>query len=142
MGLALDVKMEFLPGGNYVPHYGVPDPMTEPGRSHITSSFAQGVKRCIIPLRDETDGPAEYRVSLCFPLPAASKASVDIKLQGNVVAKGVESTGLAEFAGIRVDRNLEVELVSQAGDAPVLSGLEVLCADKPSATEARQVTRR
>lgn len=150
MGLALDVKVEFLPGGKYVSHSGAPERMTEPNECYVASSFAQGVKRCVVPLRGETDGPAEYTVRLYFPppaSPAADKMSLDITLQGNVVAKAANPTqserGTSramslEFTGIHVDRNLEIEFAGSGGSVPVLSGMEVLCTQ----TKARQVAAR
>jgi outer membrane protein assembly factor BamB len=147
MGLALDVKVEFLPGGKYVSHSGVPERMTVPDRACVTSSFAQGLKQCVIPLRGEKDGPAEYAVRLYFPPPASGKTILDIKLQGNVVAQGIDPTRPAEgtdpvmpleFTGVRVDRNLEIELNGSDATVPVLSGLEVLCTE----TKIGQMARR
>jgi hypothetical protein len=124
--------------------------MTVPDRACVTSSFAQGFKQCVIPLRGEKDGPAEYTVRLYFPPPtepASGKMTLDIKLQGNVVAQGIkpaqrvegtDPVAPLEFTGIRVDRNLEIELNGSDTAMPVMSGLEVLC----TGTKIGQMARR
>ena len=117
---------------------------------------AGGLKRCVLPLRGEADGSAEYTVWLYFP-PSddseAHKTTFDIKLQGNVVAKAFDpakttADAPVEFTGIGVEHNLEVELAYADGttppaeQAPVLSGIEVLCTDKPKKADAKQVALR
>jgi len=150
MGLALDLNVEFLPGGKYVAHSGAPEPMTGPDQLHVASSFALGVKRCVVPLRGDADGPGEYTVRLYFPPPAAGKTTLDVKLQGSIVAKAVDPAQSAEgaqamsleFTSIRVDRNLELELIGSGGLVPALSGLEVLCTDTTTETKTKQIARR
>jgi len=46
-----------------------------------------------------------------------------------------------EFTGIRVDRNLEIELIGSGGPGPVLSGVEVLCTNMKPETKAGQMAR-
>jgi len=142
MGLSLDVKVEFLPGGKYISHGSA----SEVDKIHVTSSFAQGVKRCVIPLRGEADGPGEYVVRLYLSAPAepvAGKIAFDVKLQGNIVAKAgdparSDQSAPLEFTGIRVDRNLEIELIGSDGLAPALSGVEVLCTQMKMGQIARR----
>ena len=146
MGFSFDLKVEFLPGGKYVSHGGAPERMAQPDQIHVASSFAQGVKRCVVPLRADADGPGEYTVRLYFPTPAesaAGKMTFDIKLQGNIVAKAGDparsnQAAPLEFTGIRVDRNLEIELIGSGGPAPALSGVEVLSTEMKIGQMARR----
>jgi hypothetical protein len=145
MGLALDMQVEFETGGGYLDHETEARTIAGTDPRQIDASYARGLKRCILPLRGDTDGPAEYIIRLHFPLPEdlpANQTGFDIKLQGTTVTKGFDPKQAAEgphrsasleFPGIRVDRNLEIELVCRddAGEpAPVLSGLEVLCTNE------------
>ena len=147
MGFSFPVQVELLPGGEYVCCDGEAEAIARTDRPRPAASYAKGFKRCILPLRDDADGPAEYTVRLRFPLPEdreAKKISFDVKLQGNIVAKAFTPAQTAEdsqppacleFSGVHVDRNLEIELIC-SGDpasresAPVLSGAEVLCTSK------------
>ncbi|MBM4024516.1 MAG: hypothetical protein FJ280_03815 [Planctomycetes bacterium] len=193
MGFALDLKVEFFPGGTYVraaarksearstkletnSNDQNPKFETEPPPSAsvsvlgaldlgfvsdfeirasdlsslVGSSYAQGMKRCVLPLRGEADGPGEYTIRLYFPLAgstATNKAPFDIKLQGTVVARAFDPSQSAgtplEFPGIRVDRHLEIEFVrGNDGTAPGLSGFEVLgTGPAPRAGKVAQQTR-
>jgi len=94
-------------------------------------------------LGDE-DEPAEYAVRLYFAElenEQAGERVFDIKLQGRMVLGGLdvmkEAGGshravVREFRGVRISRNLEVELVprdemgSSMSRTPVLCGVEVL----------------
>jgi len=156
MGFALDLKVEFYPGGQYFGGGSAAEPVSSAEGPLVGGACARGLKRCVLPLRGEADGPAEYTVRLYFPPSDASgagKASFDIKLQGNVVAKAFNPAKTAagapaEFTGIRVDSNLEVELAYADGttppaeQAPVLSGIEVLCTDKSKKADTKQVALR
>ena len=147
MGFALDLKVEFFPGGEYVAHATAPQATVGP-ECPVRSSFAQGVKRCTLPLRGETDGPAEYTIRLYFPPvadSAANKATFDIKLQGNVVATAFDPAqssqgAFLELTGVRVDRNLEIEFVpADKATAPALSGLEAICESPGAGAKTKQV---
>jgi outer membrane protein assembly factor BamB len=134
MGFALDLKVEFFPGGEYVSHAALSP--TEVGLPcPVRSSSAQGIKRCTLPLRGDTDEPGEYTIRLYFPPVAHSgenKATFDIKLQGNIVVKafdpGQSPQGASlELTGIRVDRNLELEFIrADEKTMPALSGFETI----------------
>ncbi len=150
MGFTLDLKVEFFPGGEYVSHAALP-PTATGLPCPIRSSFAQGIKRGTLPLRGEADGPAEYTVRLYFPSAADSgteKATFDIKLQGNVVAKAFDPGQAAqgaslEFTGIRVDRNLELEFVrADEKVMPALGGFEAICTSPMTGTRIRQVAQQ
>ncbi|OHB66491.1 MAG: hypothetical protein A2Y77_03170 [Planctomycetes bacterium RBG_13_62_9] len=142
MGLSLDVKVEFSPGGQYVSNSSGLD------RPQVGTSFARDLKRCVIPLRSDVNEPGEYIVRLYFPVRSDAEmknARFDIKLQGNVVASAEDlprSTPL-EFTGIRVDRDLELEFL-RPNDAtvPALSGIEVLCTSPRTTATPAQVAQR
>jgi outer membrane protein assembly factor BamB len=150
MGFALDLKVEFFPGGEYVAHATPPQVAVGP-ECPVRSSFAQGLKRCTVPLRGDADEPGEYTVRLYFP-PAAnsgeSKATFDIKLQGNVVAKafdpGQSPQGASlELTGIRVDRNLELEFIrADEKIMPALGGFEAICTSPATGTSTKQVAQQ
>jgi outer membrane protein assembly factor BamB len=148
MGFALDLKVEFFPGGEYVSHarseYRLQaahdrvnaELQTLELECPVRSSFAQGIKRCTLPLRGDTDGPGEYTIRLYFPPVAnsgVSKATFDIRLQGNIVAKafdpGQAPQGASlELTGIRVDRNLELEFLRpDEKTMPALGGFDATC---------------
>ncbi len=135
MGFTLDLKVEFFAGGEYVSQASLP-PTATGLNCPVRSSFARGIKRCTLPLRGDADGPAEYTIRLYFPpVPESekSKATFDIRLQGNVVAKAFdpgqsEQGASLELTGIRVDRNLEIEFVrADEKVMPVLGGFEAIC---------------
>jgi len=162
MGFALDLKVEFFPGGEYISYaslppvgathasgsqtrndaFGVPSP--------VRSSFALGVKQCTVPLRGDAEGPAEYTIRLHFP-PAAdsgeNKATFDIQIQDNIVAKafdpGQSPQGASlELPGIRVDRNLEIEFIrADEKTMPALSGFEAICTGPAPEAKPKQVAR-
>ncbi len=154
MGFALDLKVEFFAGGEYVSHASLPPTEAAVGATHaspVRSSFAQGVKRCTLPLRGDADGPAEYTIRLYFP-PAANseenKATFDIKLQGNIVAKafdpGQAPQGASlELTGIRVDRNLEIEFIrADEKMMPALGGFEAICTSPATGAKIKQVAQQ
>ncbi len=150
MGFVLDLKVEFFPGGEYVSHASLP-PTATGLQCPVRSSFAQGLKRCTLPLRGELDGPAEYTIRLYFPSAADSrpdKATFDIKLQGNIVAKafdpGRSPEGASlELAGLRVDRNLELEFIrADEKTMPALGGFEAICTSPAAGTKTKQLAQQ
>jgi hypothetical protein len=129
MGFSPDLQVELLPGGQYLRNE---TESAVPAEQRIRTSYAKGMKRCILPLRGDTDGPAQYTVRLHFPAPEGGSATrpYGVKLQGNSVAEAVDPANTStplEFPGVRVDRDLEIELIGPGDAAPVLSGLEVIC---------------
>jgi outer membrane protein assembly factor BamB len=146
MGFSLDLKVEFFPGGKYVRRDNESQAAAPSDRPQVGPFFAQGIKRCTIPLRTDADGPGEYTVRLYFPASAASgtnKPTFDIKLQGDIVAKAFDPAQAArgtplEFTGVRVDRSLELEFIpADKATTPVLSGLEVLCTRPAMGTKTK-----
>jgi hypothetical protein len=96
-----------------------------------------------VPLLDERDGTAQYTVTLYFAdleNEQQGQRVFDIVLQGKVVVEGFDivkesggsrRTVAREFAPVRVERNLEIELIpkgeqaSSMSQAPILCGLQV-----------------
>ena len=148
MGLALDVQVEFSSGGGYAALNSESEPTGVPDRRWIQSSYAGGLQRCIVPLRSDGDGPGDYTVRLYFPPPADSEsghATFDVKLQSNTVAAGFDPAQAErddrgclslEFSGVRVEKNLDLELIRRgdagtpSGSAPALCGMEVFSAGR------------
>jgi len=144
MGFSFEVQTEFLDGGGYFHRSSEAEPVTGTDRPWIFASCGRGLKRCLLPLLGEEDEPAEYAVRLYFAdleNEQADKRIFDIELQGQLVEDGFDITKDAgdshqavvrEFKGIKVDRNLEIELVprnetlSSMSEAPILCGVEVV----------------
>jgi len=160
MGFSLDLQVEFASGGQYVCRSSESVSAAAVSRPWVLASYARGLKRCVLPLRGEADGAAEYTIRLHFPQLADQQSGLpvfDIKLQGKTVARAFDlsqyaagagrQAPLAEFSGISVDRDLELELLSPDGaatstaSAPVLSGLEVVCTKEAGNAAGRQVAR-
>ena len=112
----------------------------------IYASGCRGLTRCSLPLVGKGQAPGVYTVRLGFCDPDNDQRGVrvfDVKLQGQVVAQGLDVVGTAGardavvvkvFAGIRVANALTVELVSKHADpsarqAPVLNSIEVVRQD-------------
>ena len=144
MGISFPVKTEFLDGGGYHRRSNDGSPVSGTDAPWVYTSCARGLKRCVVPLLSEDDKPAEYTVRLYFAdfdNAEAGKRVFDIKLQGKVVLENVDIAGEAngaskavvrECAGVAVERDLEIELVSKdedsssVGSMPLLCGVEVL----------------
>ncbi len=142
MRLNLDLAATILPGCGY---YGEPAERYEVAGSKdgwLYASGCAGLAKCSLPLAGEGDGPAEYTVRLGFAAPEGDRPGqrvFDIKLQGKVVAQEVDVVKEAgggkrvvvkEFKGVRVDRDLQLELVPKAQKAdkttaPLINTLEV-----------------
>ena len=102
----------------------------------IYASGARGMSRCSIPLRGENDDSGKYIVKVHLAEldeSQAGKRIFDIKLQGEVVAEDIDvvkEAGAAKhalvytFAGIDVERKLDIELIAKSGQ-PIISAVEV-----------------
>lgn len=142
MRLNLDLAATILQGCGY---YSEPAERYEVAGSKdgwLYASGCVGLAKCSVPLAGEGDGPAEYTVRLGFAAPEGDRPGqrvFDIKLQGKPVAQGVDVVKEAggskrvvvkEFKGVRVDRDLQLELVPRAQNvdkttAPLINTLEV-----------------
>jgi outer membrane protein assembly factor BamB len=142
MGFSLELQTELLQGGGYVSHNSEAEATTDSEHSWVFASYARGLRRCVVPLIDERDGPADYRVVLYFAdaeNEQQGRRVFDIALQGKVVVEGFDIVKEAggskraarQFQDVKVDRNLEIELIpkgdqiSSMDQAPVLCGLQV-----------------
>ena len=148
MGFSLGLQTEFLEGGGYLRRSGEAEPVAGTNSPWVFASCAQGLSRCVLPLLSEQDEPAEYTVRLYFAElenQRAGKRVFDVKLQGEIALGGfdvVKEAGsshkavVRELRGVQVSSNLEIELVPRAeatssmSRAPILSGVEVLRAEK------------
>jgi hypothetical protein len=144
MGFSFRLQTEFFEGGGYFRQNSETEPVAGAEDSWIFSSCGRGLKRCVVPVLGEGDKPADYHVRLYFAeLENARVGSrvFDIKLQGKTVlagfdlpkeAGGSHKAVVKEFPGVRVTRNLEIELVpsnngtGRASQMPILSGVEIL----------------
>ncbi len=103
------------------------------------SSYARGLRRCVVPLLGEADAPADYTVTLYFAdveNEQQGQRVFDIALQGKVVVEGFDIVKEAggsqraltrQFQGVKVDRNLEIELIPKGEQASSLSQAPILC---------------
>ena len=141
--LQFKTDVSFFPGGGfaqqnsaYTQVAGTPDPW-------LYATAARGLRKCVIPLLEEGDGAATYRVRLALAdleNSAPGKRVFDVKLQGKVVAENLDVVAEAggpgralikEFAGIPVAEKLQIELVPKASkpapeQAPILQGVEIV----------------
>jgi outer membrane protein assembly factor BamB len=139
MGFSFRLETEFAAGGGYFRQNSETEPIAGANDPWIFSSCGRGLTRCVVPVLSESDKPAEYTVRLYFAelenTPAGGRV-FDVKLQGKTVLAGFDPSKEAggshkavvkEFAGVRVTRNLEIELAPNPGvPGPILSGVEIL----------------
>ena len=116
-----------------------------------------GLKRCVVPLLGDGDGPARYAVTLYFADPdneEPDSAACQVKLQGGDVVPADEraeqsrdgrTTLVRRYDNIEVSDNLEIELAPGDEDAsagaalPMLCGLEVSRPAEPEAPKRRTI---
>jgi outer membrane protein assembly factor BamB len=139
MGFSFSMGVEFLDGGTYLRQNEQAESALETDKPWLFASCARGLQRCVIPLLSEQDSPAEYAVRLYFAMSEGSEASrraLDVKMQGQIVvaapdkvAEGDENGRaiIKDFRGIRVSRDLEIELVPKDNSPPATSSLPGLC---------------
>jgi len=132
------LQTEMMPGGGYyaentdsLPIAGTDDPW-------LYSTGVRGLSRCSIPLLNDGEPSAVYRVELFFAEPDASPDAptrvFDVKLQGQVVAEGLNVARVAGgvkrawsqvFSDVPVTDNLLIELVPQGNSQPILSAIRL-----------------
>ena len=141
LDLALDLKPEFYDGGGYVVPDSYSTPIDGTETPWISSSYARGIRKLRIPLRNGAKEAATYKVELHF---AEMNSAIetghrkfDVHLQGKPVLKDVDilaKSGNAERAvtfeasASNVLDEMEIEFVAAADSPgksrmPVLSGL-------------------
>ncbi|NLY01583.1 MAG: PQQ-binding-like beta-propeller repeat protein [Rhodopirellula sp.] len=140
--LQMDAGISLLPGGSYFNHDPALRPIEGTDRPWLFCSGARGLGQCKLTVAEPVDGTARYTVRLGFAEldhTAAGKRVFDVKLQGKVVAEGLdvfkEAGGknramVAEFEGIVADNELIVELVPKSSkpttdQMPLLQAVEV-----------------
>lgn len=141
--LRFDAGVGFYPGGGYTNRNPVSTPIAGAEDPWLLASAARGLRQCVLPLLEEGDGTAEYRVRLAFADPDNNQPGArvfDVKLQGKVVLENfdiVEAAGggdravFKEFGGIEVRDNLVIELAPKGSgtapeQAPILQAIEVV----------------
>ena len=144
MGFSLQAEVEFFEGGGYLSRSSEAVSVSGTDRPWVFSSGGHGLKCCLLPLRGENDGPAEYTVRLYFAElqdKPAGECIFAVKLQGETLLEGFDITKEAggnrravsrEFRAVKVDRDLQIEFVPaqkipSADHAPLLCGIEVIC---------------
>ncbi len=141
--LPLNVETTFYPGGRFTTANSVYAEFGGTDDPWLFASAARGLRKCVVPLVEEADGTAVYKVCLAFAdtvNDGPGERVFDVKLQGKVVREGfdlVEAAGgrnravMLPFDGIKVVDDLTIELVPKAGDPqphqlPVLQGVEIV----------------
>ncbi|MBM3878561.1 MAG: hypothetical protein FJ387_02420 [Verrucomicrobia bacterium] len=148
LGLNLEVQVEFEEAGGYELVSSDEAGTVSADRPWLFASFGRGVRRCVLPLLGEGDAAAFYTVRLHLLAPPESQAgparsALEIRLQGGRVVASLDISQAAggpgrpftrEFRGVRVDRNLEIDMApagplassdAAARSAVLLCGLEV-----------------
>jgi outer membrane protein assembly factor BamB len=141
--LPLDLKVALLPGGSYRQRSSRYSEVTGTEEGWLFSSAAVGLGKCTIPLLGKDDPPATYRVRLALADPDNAEPGrrvFDVKLQDKLVAEGLDVAQAAggrnramfkEFSGVRVARDLTIELVPKipkptTQQAPILQAIEIV----------------
>ena len=142
--LQFPVDTAFYPGGGFTRRNSTYTPIRGSDDPWLFTSLARGLRKCVVPLREQGDGTALYTVRLAFCDPDNSQPGrrvFDVRIQGRTVAHrldpaaeagGADVAWVKQFTDIPVEERLTVELVAAAGNPPgdqmpVLAGLEVLC---------------
>ncbi len=135
--------ISLLSGGGYFRHDPARLEIEGTDTPWVFRSGLRGLRQCTLPVAEPLDGLAQYTVRLAFcelDNDAPGKRVFDIKLQGKVVAEGVdifkEAGGknralVKEFPGIEAQDKLTLEFVPRTAGSdprqlPVLQGLEVV----------------
>jgi len=141
--LQFKVEVAFHSGGRFVGRNSDYSPIAGTEDPWLFASAAQGLRKCVVPLLDEGDGSALYRVRLAFSDPdndQPGKRVFDVKLQGNLVlenldivkeAGGRDRAVFKEFSAIEVSEKLVIELVPKTPNPapeqlPILQGVEAV----------------
>jgi outer membrane protein assembly factor BamB len=126
LDLAFTIPVEFVQGGSFAPSLAGPL-SAEAKPDWLFHSGARGLTRCSLPLVGEEGPPGVYDLKLYFraehPVPPFA-----VRTQGEAVIPELSGAGafVAEAAGIRVERDLVLELASADGNR--LGSLPALCA--------------
>jgi hypothetical protein len=141
--LQFKVDASFYSGGGFVQRNSVYTPIAGTANPWLFASAARGLRKCVLPLLDEGDGTAMYRVRLCFADPdndQPGRRVFDVRLQGKPVLEDfdvVEAAGgrdravCKEFEGVEVSDRLVIELLPKTANpapeqAPIVQGVEIV----------------
>jgi len=141
LDIQLDVATTFLEGGEFACLNSQSHRVAATEAEWLYTSWARGLSKCEIPLLGQKDSPANYTVRLHFadlePREPGRRV-FDVKLQGETVladfdivaANGPNTAVVREFAAIRVEDALSIELVcknagSDRAEMPILSAIEI-----------------
>ena len=140
--LQTSAGVSFLPGGSYFEHDPARRSIEGTDKPWLFCSGARGLGQLKLPLAEPVDGTARYTVRLALAEldhDTPGKRVFDVKLQGKVVAEGLDVVKEAgaknralvkEFKGIDADDELTLELVPKSpkpspDEMPVLQAIEV-----------------
>ncbi len=148
--LLLKFKLEttFQPGGEFVGRNSFYTKTAQTDIPWLFACEAQGLTRCVVPLRKQADGTAMYHVRLAFVEPENKQPGervFSVYLQGKEVLKDfdiVKEAGgsnralVKEFRSIPVKDNLHIELKASKG-LTLLCGLEIIMEDSLTVAKSK-----
>ncbi len=142
LDIKFDVKTTFLERGEFAAVNAESNRVAGPQPEWLYTSWACGLLKCEIPLRDPGASAADYRVRLHFAdleQADAGQRVFDVKLQGKTViedfdvvaeAGGGSKAVVRDFAAVRAADVLSIELVPKTprpdrAQMPILSAVEI-----------------
>ena len=140
--LGYDVRMLLHDGGKDLRRSSMFTHVENADVPFVFATAILGLKRCVLPIVREEDGPGRYKVRLGFVAPRGDvegRRVFDVRLGGKTVIADldvVKEAGGAEIAmwrefTLEIDGDLVLDLVCESDSAdetrlPLISGLEVL----------------
>jgi hypothetical protein len=131
-----DIQPQLLDGGGWYSKNSESVAIDKTDVPWLFTSGGRGLSQFEIPLRDQADGPATYKVRLYFAeLATQPVGACSVKLQGEIAEENLEVSKLAsfvneavvkEYSGVQVDRNLVVEILPLTEELPTLAAVEVI----------------
>jgi outer membrane protein assembly factor BamB len=138
LDLKLKFETEFQPDGGFFTNDGDASERSPAELAWVVSSGARGMKRLVLPLRSESDGPGMYTLRLIFASMADDKPGqrvFDVRVGGELSCKGVDVAAesgrgvgfvVREVNSVAVSHNLVIEL-SSGHDKPTPLQMPILC---------------
>ncbi len=130
------IQQKIAAGGGWYSRNAESVDITNTDTSWLYTSGGRGLSQFELPLLGEADTKSNYTVKLHFAaLDSDRSGKFDVRLQGKVVASGIDIEGesglnaanVKEFADVAVENKLLVELVSVDKQVqPTLSAIEVV----------------
>jgi hypothetical protein len=136
MEFVFDIAPELASGGGFYAKNSEAVTVVQAATPWVLTSGARGLRKLELPLLGKADKAANYKVRLHFAELENVKPGervFDIKLQGDVVAEGLDvvresgrQTSLVKtFEGVLVHDKLTIELTPRGGAPAILSGVDV-----------------